>query len=392
VFSETDSLQSRAAVVGSGGTPPNAPTAVVAVPGADGRSVELSWTPGVDVVQVGSIPAIPQLWEVSRGEQVLARTLNEPRFVDASCGLGIRCDYSVRAVSPAGRSAAVEVDAVTKGTAAPTIDASSSLLVPGVGVVTGRAGHGATDARPIELSLRAEAGDLALGTIVRPDTNGGWSVIIPASVAPGFYRVVARQAGFETVSEPVAIAVDRPFSAALSSRAGADEAPVATVSAATLRLTGSAVASPPGSTVEIVDHWGFQLPQGTAPTQESLGLAVERADHSQSGPVRQAPVDADGVWGVDFAINRSVTSVHILTVTQTIPGIRVSTRYVAVQVLAPAVLRRVRAANNLLTASVSAMANQSGQQNQIPSPPMAPTDVVAVSAPSATVKPLTKTK
>ena len=382
VFAETDELQSRAAVVGSGGTPPNKPTEPVAVAGADGRSIELSWTPGVEVVQVGSIPSIPQLWEVSRGERVLARTLSEPRFIDDSCGVATRCEYSVRAVSPAGRSAVVEVAAVTKGTAAPTIGASSSLLVPGSGTITGRAGHGGTDARPIELKLRSEAGDLTLGSVARADSEGRWSMVVPASVASGFYRVVARQADFETISEPVAIAVDRELTVALTGAAGTSDATVATVAASTLRLGGLAVASPPGSTIEIIDRWGFQISNGTVPSQEALGFAAVRADSSHRGAARQVPVAADGTWGVDLTIDRSVTSLHIITVTQTIPGVRVSTRHLAVQVLAPVVRRGARTTTSLLTAPASALSVQ-GSAVIVPAVPAAPTQVRATAGPGS---------
>jgi hypothetical protein len=161
------------------------------------------------------------------------------------------------------------------------------------------------------------------------------------------------------------------------------------MSAATLRLDGTAVASPPGSTIEIVDHWGFQLPLGAAPTQTALSLATERVDGAHRGVARQVPVEADGTWGIDLAVDRSTTSVHILAVTQKIPGVRVSTRYVAVQVLAPVVLRRAPATENLMSTPVSTLNTQGSQQNQnqnqIPTPPTAPTNVVAVSAPSAAV-------
>ena len=385
VISEIDALQSRAVVVGSGGTPPEAPTDIVAVPGADGRSMELSWTPGADVVQVGSIPPIAQMWEVSRGELVIGRNLTEPRFTHDSCGLGARCILSVRAVSPAGRSASIRVDAVTDGTLAPDVDQPSSLLVPGAGRITGTAGHGATDARPVELSLRsADDGDpVAIGTVAAVDGDGRWSLMLPASVAPGLYRIVARQRGFESISEPVAVAEDHPLTVDPSSAVAGS---IATVASSTLRLGGTGITSPPGSIVDIVDHGGFEIADGTTPTQEALALALQSAGDTHRGAGGQASVDAGGSWSVALGVDRSVTSVHIISVTQTIPGVRSTTRHLAVRVLAPTVLRpskRPSAARMLdLAATV-----QSTQQNPIPTPtpPVAPVDVIGVAAPSSVV-------
>ena len=374
VFAEVGDVRSASLVVGSGGTPPNAPLDPVVVAAADGHSLELSWTPGADAVQVGTIPPIPQTWEVSRGDVTIARDLTEPRFIDDACGVAARCAYSVRATSPAGRSAAAVITSVTAGTAAPTIDIPDTLLVPGTGSISGSAGHGRTDARPIELALRGETGDITLPAAGSVDAEGRWSQLVPASVAPGFYRVVARQAGFETISSPIAVAADHALAAGVD---GVVSDAIATVAAPNVVLGGAGVTSPPGSSVEVVDHWGYALPATGSPSQDALGLAVTMGDAAHRSGSHTATVAADGSWSLTLPVDRSESSVHIVSVTQTVPGVRVSTRYVTMQVLAP-VLRPTGGQpepTDLLGMFVSA---QTQQQNQIPTPPPAPTGLSAV--------------
>ena len=127
----------------------------------------------------------------------------------------------------------------------------------------------------------------------------------------------------------------------------------------------------------MVDHWGYALPATGSPSQDALGLAVTMGDAAHRSGSHTATVAADGSWSLTLPVDRSESSVHIVSVTQTVPGVRVSTRYVTMQVLAP-VLRPTGGQpepTDLLGMFVSA---QTQQQNQIPTPPPAPTGLSAV--------------
>ena len=92
---------------GSGGVAPLPPVSISAQRTPDG--VALTWEPGANAQQVGSMPALGTAFEVRRNGILLTSYLDSQTTTDDRCANVDACTYAVRAVSSAGRSVAVSV-------------------------------------------------------------------------------------------------------------------------------------------------------------------------------------------------------------------------------------------------------------------------------------------
>ena len=366
--------RSRPVVVGSGGVPPKAPTALTATPTPSGDGLRLSWTAAVDAVQAHELPAFAQSYEVWRDGVLLARGLEAPEYIDAACGTARRCTDSVTTISSAGRSPAVEITALTAGTRPPAFDVPKGILAPGASVISGTTGDGATDQRPVVVTL-APSGDLVghvKGAPLKftPEViDGSWSVTVPASTIAGNYVVTAAQSSFTSAPVEIGIARVAPLTATI---AGSPASGVARIALGPVRISGAGTPNPPATVVAIRELW-TSVPKGTgARSQSELSSWFIGAAVATKVPVRTADVNADGSWSAALATANGLGERHIIEVSQIVPGIGTSTTYLEFDLLDRSPVVRPKQSASILnrTSAISTQATA----------PLAPTALSATPA------------
>ena len=306
-------LRTTSIRVGSGGVAPNSVTGLTATSLPDGHGVTLNWTAGAPATQAEGIPALVVAFEVRRDKQLLATGLTQPTFTDASCGSARRCTYEVAATSPAGRTPALPVSAVTLGDAPPSVDAlGNGISIPGLTTVTGALGQGSTDQRPVTVNFTPEGGGT---TVTAPATTRAtrWTAMVPALLTAGRYRVTASQGGHESTATTGAFARDIALSAEIPGGA-------LVVGPGTVTLEGQGVPSSVASSVGVTDAL---VPSGTrlgALSQAQLATTFAEIPGSRRSPSLFAPVDANGAWQADLSTGTRTVGLHLVKITQSLPG------------------------------------------------------------------------
>ncbi|MSZ89109.1 MAG: hypothetical protein F2585_07165, partial [Actinobacteria bacterium] len=340
---------SKPVIVGSGGIAPDAPIDLKAVAGRDGASLDLEWVAAPDVVQADDLPSLAQTFEVWRDNVLLVRGLTTPEYADKSCGLARRCSERVYAVSPAGRSAAVEVDAHTAGTSAPSMVVPDGMLNPGVSVISGSLGNGAEDERPVVVSF-VPVGTLADGTTSTVPSQmarsgaDGWSLEVPAALVPGRYLVTATQGTFGSEAAEVPVAPPTPLDIVLGSGPSSS---VPTVASGSLTIGGTATPSPPASQLSIRDSWGAPGGTDTQRSQAELSAAFAATRAASKSTVQNVGVDALGRWMIVLGARSGLGERHVVEITQTVPGVGATTRYFEFQVSGGVIVPRTGGSSTL---------------------------------------------
>jgi len=370
VGSVADSGKSGPVVVGSGGIGPDAPSGLTLKATATGSGLDLLWKAPADVAQANEMPALAQSFEVWRDDLLVARGIKEPHYLDETCGVARRCNERVFAITAAGRSEVLEGAAVTSGTKAPTITAATELLAPGASVISGSLGHGSEDQRPVAVTV-TPIGDLAgrvaasTSTLSTAVAEGAWSSIIPASVSPGRYSLIAQQGLMKSAPIEVGIAPIVPLRASIS---GASGSGVPQLAFGSVVVAGDATPSPPASAVVVRELWGSPPPTVGARTQAELASWFDAALGKGKVPAVVAEVSADGHWVTRASTSNGLGQRHVLEVSQIVPGVGLSRVFVEFDLLArpsiipisptPSILIRASAFSPQATAPVAPTALQ----------------------------------
>lgn len=314
-----NSLTSTMATLGTGGVAPVAPSGFHVVPDSDGQGLDLSWT----------APPLPSgdaqgalSYEVTRNGVVVASHLTTTNFVDEGCGFGQRCQEVLDAATPGGRSATLTRTVVTLGSKAPTVTQFGPLLQPGVSIIKGNLGNGSGDARPVTVTLtpsvpgvQSPVGGGGVGgtTVTLPAVSSGstYSVLVPSTVPPGTYNVTAAQGSFSSTPVTVAVATKIALSATLG---GTTATPLPQVLGPSAALSGTAMATPPGSVVSVSL---FLAPAGTSKTTP-LSSATLRQDVTSGSPwsTSQVNVSPSGKWATSLIEPSTRSMPVIVAITQ----------------------------------------------------------------------------
>ena len=306
---------SSSAVAGAGGLPPRAVTHLVDQATPSGTGIALGWAPGTQVKQPAGVPSETLRYSVLRNGHVIARAISGLRYVDNGCGAGETCRESVEALTPGGASAPMSVSATTGGTQAPSLNAASTLLQPGVGTIAGQLGNGANDQRPVAITLTPVDGTTgAIRHVVAQRNGDAWSLTIPRDLSPGAYGVTATQGWFSSPQSTIRVAHFTPLSASsnVETQTASGNGPVS--------VSGEATPSPAASTVGVSDSW--TTASATAPST---------SDSSQ----QFVSVAANGTWSMALPAN-AIPGLHHLVITQSVPGHGIETASLNLTVAASA--------------------------------------------------------